>query len=142
MTRVLQGVAWMFVLLAVCAVPDEATAGSSSRTSHVVRMTLLNGASYTTTLEGVGCSATLCSRIAVTTTATGGSHLNRIPLDTVAGVTDVTSDGALFVFKDGTKRRLSVVHDNQVLYLSNAGGGAAKINLAGVQSIEFLGSER
>ena len=46
------------------------------------------------------------------------------------------------MLKNGTTRRLSVVHDNQFLYFADQHGGEGKIDLAGIKSIEFLASGR
>jgi len=63
-------------------------------------------------------------------------------LDTIAAIKDITSDGALFVLKNGTSRRLSVVHDNRFIYFADQQGAEKKIDLAGIQSIEFLAPGR
>ena len=141
MTRNLRRAIWFSVALILVGVPIPRvlTAESSSR---VVKLTLRNGTTQTITLDGVGCSARLCSRIAVAAKATDDPRINSIPLDTIAAVTDIRGDGALFVFKDGTKRRLSVIHDNEVFYTSKRGGPGAKINLVQVQAVEFIGSAR
>ena len=106
------------------------------------RMTFAYGQTRTVTLEGVGCSEALCSRVAVKTRAEGDSRVTRTWLDTIAAIKDITSEAAVFVMKDGTARRLSVIHDNQFLYFENPNGTAGKINLAGVNVIEFLAPGR
>ena len=139
MTRNLRRAIWLCVAVILLGVPMPRvfSAGSSSR---VVKVTLLDGTTQRITLDGVGCSETLCSRIAVAAKAKGDRRVNSIPLDSIAAVKDITKDGALFVFRDGTTQRLSVIHDNQVFYTSNASRAVAKIDLAHVQSVEFLGS--
>jgi len=127
------------MMLGGISVPNALGAGAASRE---VKVTLVNGETHTITLEGVGCSERLCSRITVAARAIGDPRIERIPLDTIAAVTGITPDCALFVFKDGTKRRLSVIPDNQVFYTSNAAHAAARIDLARVQSVEFVGSGR
>jgi hypothetical protein len=92
--------------------------------------------------EGVGCAEALCSRVAVRTNAEGDSRVTRTWLDTIAAINDIRSESALFVMKDGTARRLSVIHDNRFLYFADQRGVEKKINLAGVESIEFLASSR
>jgi hypothetical protein len=117
------------------AVPTAAKAGASPLAA---RMTLANGTLRTVTLEGVGCSDTICSRVAVRSKADGDSRVTRTWLDTIATIKDITGEDALFVLKDGTARRLSVVQDNRYLYFANQNGTEGKINLAGVTSVEFL----
>jgi hypothetical protein len=120
------------------AVPAEARAESAPL---VARMTLADGSSRTIRLEGVGCSETMCSRVAVRTRA-DGSRVTRTWLDTIAAMTNITPDGALFVLKDGTSRRLSVVYDNRFVYFADQRGAEQKIDLAGITSIEFPASGR
>jgi hypothetical protein len=105
-------------------------------------MTRANGASQTITLEGVGCSEALCSRVAVRGTAEDDLQVTKTWLDTIAAIRDITSKDALFVLKNGTARRLSVVHDNRFLYFADQHGEEKKIDLAGIKSIEFLASSR
>ena len=94
------------------------------------------------TLEGVGCSEAICSRVAVRTKADDDLRVTKTWLDTIAAIRDITSKDALFVLKNGTTRRLSVVRDNQYLYYAGQHGGEGKIDLAGIKSIEFLASSR
>ena len=119
--------------------PAEARAGSAPL---VARMTLANGSSRTVNLEGVGCSEAICSRVAVRSRREGDSRVTNTWLDTIAAIKDITSDGALFVLKNGTSRRLSVVHDNRFIYFADQQGAEKKIDLAGIQSIEFLAPGR
>jgi hypothetical protein len=121
------------------AVPAEASADSGPL---VARMTLANGSSRTVSLEGVGCSEAMCSRVAVRSRPEGDSRVTKTWLDTIAAIKDITSDGALFVLKNGTSRRLSVVHDNRFIYFADQHGAEKKIDLAGIQSIEFLAPGR
>ena len=119
------------------------TGGQESRSAPLVAtITLANGSRRTASLEGVGCSETLCSRVAVRSRTDGDAHVQRTRLDSLLAIKDITKDGARFVFKDGTERRQSVVSDNRVLYVVNQGGGKAKIDLAGIASVEFSGVAR
>ena len=121
------------------AVPGEAKVGSPSL---VVNMKLANGVTRTVTLEGVGCSETMCSRVAVRSTAGGDSRVTRTWLDAIAAIKEITPETAMFVMRDGTVRRLSIVHDNRVLYFADQSGAEGKIDLAGVTSVEFLAPGR
>ena len=118
---------------------SEAKSGSSPL---VARMTLANGDARTVTLEGVGCSEAMCSRVVVRTRSEGDSGVTRTWLDTIAAIRDITPDAAVFVLKDGTARRLSVVHENQFLYFESQNGAEGKISLAGIKRVEFLASGR
>jgi hypothetical protein len=131
--------ALIVVGVGLSAVPGEAKTGPGP---IVARMTLTDGSSRTVTLEGVGCSETMCSRVAVRSKADGDSRVTRTWLDAIATIKDITSEGALFVLKNGTSRRLSVVHDNQFLYFADQDGAEGKIFLAGIKSVEFLAQGR
>jgi hypothetical protein len=118
--------------------PGEA--GDSAR--RVARMTLASGGSRTVTLEGVGCSDTICSRVVVLSRPKGDSRSTKTSLDAIAVIKEITADDALFVMKNGTTQRLSVVRDNRFLYFADERGAAGKIDLAGVASVEFLAPGR
>jgi hypothetical protein len=124
---------------ALRTVPSEAQAG---RSSIVARMTLVDGSSRTVAFDGVGCSEAMCSRVAIRGKAGGDSRVTRTWFDTIATIKDITSEDALFVLKNGTARRLSVVHDNRFLYVADPNGVGEKIDLAGVKSVEFLAQAR
>jgi hypothetical protein len=119
--------------------PDEARAGSAGL---VAKMTRANGISQMVILEGVGCSEALCSRVAVRSKADDDPRVTKTWLDTIAAIQDITSKDALFVLKNGTSQRHSVVHDNQFLYFADQQGREGKIDIAGIKSIEFLASGR
>jgi hypothetical protein len=118
---------------------EEARAGSAGL---VATMTRANGTSQTVTLEGVGCSVALCSRVAVRSKADNDPRVTKTRLDTITAIRGITSKDALFVLKNGTSQRHSVVHDNQFLYFADQRGREGKIDLAGIKSIEFLASGR
>jgi hypothetical protein len=59
-------------------------------------------------------------------------------VDSIASIKDTTETDALFVMKDGTERRLALVPDFRVLYVSSRNGGAEKLDLAKIRSLEFL----
>jgi hypothetical protein len=77
----------------------------------------------------------MCSRVAVNTRAKGTGQIEKIWLDSISSIQEITGGEALFVFKDGTQQRLSVVQVNQVLY---AAAGAGKIDLSRIQSLTFV----
>jgi hypothetical protein len=119
------------------------TGGQDARSAPTVaKITLANGSSRTVSLEGVGCSETLCSRVAVRSRIDGDAHVQRTRLDSLVAIRDITKDGARFVFKDGTERRLSVVAENRVLYVVNQNGDETRIDLARIASVEFQRAAR
>jgi hypothetical protein len=115
------------------------------RSSLTAKLTLLNGEERTVLLEGVGCTSSMCSRVTINSGKPGNSGrpseaVARIWLDSISAIKDVSKDDALFVFRDGTQRRLSVVPLNRVLYIKSHRGGYQKIDLATVRSLEFITS--
>jgi hypothetical protein len=106
--------------------------------SLTAKLTFLNGESRTVVLEGVGCTSSMCSRVLVNGRKPGDSVITKTWLDSIAAIQDVTKDDALFVFRDGTQRRLSVVPLNRVLYVKGRWGSYEKIGLSTLRSLEFI----
>jgi hypothetical protein len=115
--------------------PDQA--GQRHVSDLIARITMADGSSRTARLEGVGCSQSICSRTAIKGKA-GAESLVRTWLDSIAAIRDTTANDALFVLKDGTERRLSLVADFRVLYVASRFSGTEKLDLAKVRSVEFL----
>lgn len=123
------------------ALPTKVQGHSSALAA---RITLRDGTSQPVTLQGVGCPVSMCSRVAVKSRIPGdrltaiGLHkeLNTW-LDSIASIKEITPDDALFVFKDGTARRLAVVNANRILYVASY-FGSERINLADVRTLEFV----
>jgi hypothetical protein len=121
------------VATAVSAMRSARTEGHS--TNLTARITLSNGSSRAVILEGVGCSTSMCSRVAVKDSAGRSSWL-----DTIAAIADISKYNALFVFKDGSKRRVSILDANRFLYVTHGYFGVERIDLGQLQSVEFLAS--
>jgi hypothetical protein len=109
---------------------------STSLWGLTARITLSDGTIRTATFEGVGCSSSICSRIAIKGKANGMPFTTR--LDSIAAIRDATADSALLVLKDGTTRRLTLVKDFRVIYLDIRTGGAQKLDLTRTRSVEFI----
>ncbi len=107
----------------------------------MAKITLPDGSARSVRLEGVGCSASICSRIAIQA-KTERNSLVLTPFGVIAAIKDTTDHDALFVLKDGTRRRMSLLTDFRVLYLTNGSQPAEKLDLAKVKSIEFLAPGR
>jgi hypothetical protein len=105
------------------------------------RITMRDGGTRTVKLEGVGCPQSICSRTAIKAKNQSDS-LVRTWFDSLAAIQDTTASSALFVLKDGTSRRMSLINDFRVLYLANRLGGTEKLDLAKVKAVEFLASGR
>jgi hypothetical protein len=97
------------------------------------------GVVRTVSLEGVGCAATMCSRVAVRDT-----NANRVWLDGLASVSRISQHGvwgpvsAVFKFKSGHAREESVIPGNRVLYIEDGSGRREKLDLASIAEISFI----
>jgi hypothetical protein len=134
---------------ALQASPERLPARVDGHSSSLMaKITLPGGTTRDVTLEGVGCPVAMCSRVLIRSNSPGdgnapGFGLASFWIDTIASIRETTSDGALFVMKDGSQRRLAFVRDFSVLYVVDPSGRAgkldlAKVDLAKVESLEFL----
>jgi hypothetical protein len=113
---------------------------STSLWGLTARITMSDGTTRTATFEGVGCSSSICSRVAIKGKA--GGTLITTRLDSLAAIRGATADTALLVLKDGTTRRLTLINDFRVIYLDNRSGGAEKLDLARTRSVEFIATPK
>jgi len=116
---------------------EVSDAGQGHLSGLAARITMADGLIRVAKLEGVGCPTGICSRTLMKG-RTDHETLVKIWLDSIAAIRDTTLDSSLFVLKDGTQQRLSLVTDFRVLYLANPLGGSEKLDLARVKSVEFL----
>ena len=107
------------------------------RSGVTARIISADGTSRTVRLEGVGCTESMCSRVFIRSKGESGVPL-RTWFDSVAAIKDPTANDALFVMRDGTERRLALVSDFRVLYVSNRKGATEKLDLSTIRSLEFL----
>jgi hypothetical protein len=105
------------------------------------RVTLPDGTNRTVTLDGFGCSAAICSRVFVQAKAFDGSTA-KVWIDELAAIKDITPNSALFVMKDGTQQRLSLIPDFRVLYLAGGRTRPGKLDLSTIQSLQMLASAK
>jgi hypothetical protein len=105
------------------------------------RITMRDGAIRTVRLEGVGCPINICSRTAIKAKA-GADREVYTWLDSLVAIRDTTDRDALFVSKDGTSKRMSLITDFRVLYLAKRLGGAEKLDLARIRSLELVPAAR
>ena len=111
--------------------------GQESGSGLIAKVTMPDGATETARLEGVGCSAAICSRVLMQGKAKDES-LVKTRLAAIASIKKTSGGSALLVLKDGTARRLSLVKDFRVLYLANPSGSTKKLDLADIRAVEFL----
>lgn len=100
----------------------------------MARIKLRNGDSRTVDFKGVGCEVSMCSRVRIQSRAKDSMVNTDTWLDSIVAIKDITSADALFVFKDGTARRLPVVSGNRFLYFANE-----RMDMGKLQSVEFPG---
>jgi hypothetical protein len=99
----------------------------------MAKVTWPNGDSRTLSFEGVGCEISMCSRVRIQSKVKGSMVRTDTWLDSVASIKHITSQGALFTFKDGTARRLPVIPGNRFLYFANG-----KMEMGKFESVEFV----
>jgi hypothetical protein len=100
-------------------------------------VTMADGTAKTITLQGVGCTESLCSRVRARDMKADG-----VWLDGLASVREIShnADGpiqALFTFKDGSERRTSIIAWNRVLYIEGRFGRTEKLDLAKLTKMDF-----
>jgi hypothetical protein len=122
------------VFAAARAPEAEATQGHLSGLQ--ARITLADGIVRMARLEGLGCTSAICSRVALKGKVSGAEV--KFWLDRIALMRPINEDEALVVMKDGAEQRLTLVTDFRVLYLGNQNRGSEKLDLARIQSIEFI----
>lgn len=107
----------------------------------MARVALHNGTYRTVTLDGFGCSAAICSRVFVEG-RTGEGSAAKIWIDGLSAIRDITANSAVFVMKDGTQQRLSLITDFRVLYMQEGSSKPQKLDLSNVQSLQMVESAK
>ncbi len=107
------------------------------RSSLLARVTMTDGTARTITLQGVGCSEAICSRVRVM-----DLRADSVWLDGLASIREIShnADGpvkAVFTFKDGSERPTSIIRLHRVLYIDGRFGRTEKLNLGSVAKIDF-----
>jgi hypothetical protein len=126
------------LILSLSFAMDAAEHHASAR---MARVTLPNGTYRTVTLDGFGCSAAICSKVFVEGRTSDGSAA-KIWIDGLSAIRDITTNSAVFVMKDGTQQRLSLITDFRVLYLQEGSSKPQKLDLSKVQSLQMVESAK
>ena len=145
----IQSLKWIVVAAVVAGAGGKEAVGRSQQPAVVatekgylsalpIRVLLKNGVYRMLTLDGVGCSESICSRVTINSRAHGDSLVGRTRLDSISAIRDVKGGDALFILTDGSEKRLSVVPLNRVLYLTNESRTNEMVDLAEIDSVEFL----
>jgi hypothetical protein len=117
-----------------------AAASETRAPGLTLRLIPLNGPSRVQTLDGIGCSEAICSRVFVRTFVEDEDRTvaRDIPLDTVAAIEPLGAGHARVRFISGTVQRLVVPIGWRVLYLLDDAGRTQKVDLSELHSIEVL----
>jgi hypothetical protein len=103
------------------------------------KITLPDGTVRVATLEGLGCTSSICSRVAIKGNVNGDSPA-RFWLDGIAAIKEIANNRALLVMKNGEEHRMSLITDFRVLYLRSS--RTEKLDLTGIKSLEFVSSTK
>jgi hypothetical protein len=105
------------------------------RSSLRAIVTMNDGSVRAVTLDGVGCTQSMCSRVKAR------EEGNSIWLDELASVRGISRNAgavaATFGFRDGARRRGSIAAANRVLWVHRRFGLTEKIDLGTVSELEF-----
>jgi len=125
--------------VAVASRPTSAAAQPRA-THRIVRLTPLSGPSRVATLEGVGCTEAICSRVAIRTLRDDeGEHADvLVDFETITAIKPREAGRATVVLTDGTSRQVVIPVDNRVLYLSDDSDRTQKVDVGEFAAIEFL----
>lgn len=100
-------------------------------------VTMSDGTTRRITLQGVGCTESMCSRVRAKDTKADDVWLDR--LASVQAIShEVTGPiTAVFTFKDGGQRQASIIEWHRVLYVEGRFGLPQKLDLARLTRIDF-----
>jgi hypothetical protein len=110
------------------------------RSSLRARATMVDGRSRAITIQGVGCTESICSRVRATSSTADSVWLDG--LASIHSIHAISHDPngpvkATFTFKNGTERQASIVQVNRVLYVDGRFGRTEKLDLGGLTKIDF-----
>ena len=132
----------LFLVLTI--VNGFSTIGLSGPLNHAAgftaRITFNDGTTRTAEVQGVGCTASICSRVFIKATEENGS-IATIGFDSVTAIKEVNRDTARFVMKNGRERRLAFISDFRVLYISSS-NRVEKLDLGTIKSLDILPSAK
>jgi hypothetical protein len=107
------------------------------RSGLTARVISADGTSRTVRLQGVGCSLSICSRVFIRSTDEAGAP-QQTWLDSIRSIRRTDGNNALLELRDGIERRVALLPDFRVLYVSGPDAGAAKVDLGEIQSLKFI----
>jgi hypothetical protein len=107
------------------------------RSSLRAKVTMSDGTARLITLQGVGCSESICSRVRAKDT-----KADDVWLDGLASIREISHNAsgpvkAVFTFKDGEERHASIIELHRVLYIEGRFGLTHRLDLARLTRIDF-----
>ena len=126
---------------------DVAVASRATSPAHqqlaahrLVRLTPFSGPSRVATLEGVGCTEAICSRVGIRTLGNdeGEQADILVNFETITAIRPHDAGRASLELLDGTSRQIVIRIDNRVLYLSDDSLHTQKVDVGEFAAIEFL----
>jgi hypothetical protein len=113
------------------------TVADGHHSSLRARVTMVDGTSKAITIQGVGCTDRICSRVRATDVMA-----DSVWLDGLASVRAVSHNAsgpvsAVFAFKNGVERHASITQLNRVLYVDGRFGRTEKLDLGSLTRIDF-----
>jgi hypothetical protein len=107
------------------------------RSSLRATVTMTDGTNQTVTLQGVGCTENICSRVRALDVKS-----KSLWLDELASVHAISRGAngavtAVITFRDGRERQASIVQGNRVLYIKGHFGRTERLDLARIARIDF-----
>jgi hypothetical protein len=122
--------------------PAAVSAPQAKPSILTAKLTLLNGASRLVTIEGVGCTRSICSRTHIDGKAeqepSTAAPLQSIAFNAIDAIQNTAPNKALFILKDGGRLQMSLVADFRVLYLLDESGRSQRLDLGEIKSLEFM----
>jgi hypothetical protein len=116
---------------------DQNASAQEQLSRVMAKITLPNGASETINLDGIGCTESICSRVLIKG-KTAQNALVEMRFDSIVAIRDIRDNAALFVLKDHSERRLSLIPDFRILYVTKEGARKQKLDLAKIKSFEIV----
>jgi hypothetical protein len=107
------------------------------RSSLRARVTMADGTDRRVTLQGVGCTESMCSRVRAR-----DMKGDDLWLDGLASIQTVSHDAigpvaAVVTFRDGRQRQASIIEWHRVLYVEGTFGLTSTLDLARVTRVDF-----
>jgi hypothetical protein len=115
--------------------------GESHVAGFIARINSADGTTRTVKVQGVGCSAAICSKVFIRGRVDNQSE-TKVWLDSITAIKNVSKNAALFVLKDGTQQWLSFIPDFRVLYIALPKGGVEKLDLGTILSLDIFPSSK